>query len=540
MRARTPLRCAAVAAVFALLVAACGGGGGGNEGSGGGGDQGGGGDGGAQGGMLTAQLTEPSALAPAQDCYESECSKVLRLINDPLLSVDLDSGDLVYDGLLESVETDDNKVFTVNIKANRKFQNGEPVNADAFIRAWNYSADPKNEMDTTGFLSKIEGYGKGSELSGLRKVDDLTFEVTLQNEFRLFPMTMAYGNAFSPIAQECFNNLKKCNESPIGTGAYQMDGVWQHSQSITVKRWNGYQGEQTANPDTIDFQMSTDLVAAYRAFQAGQIDITELDPTIYQDAKNTYGDRVLLSKTGNFTYMGFPTGTEPWGDPTMRQAISMAFNRQLIIDQVLNGIYEPSEGIVPPAIPGAQQDACQYCKYDPQRAKQMFQEAGGRPGMTVNLWFNAGSGHDGWVQAIGNQLKQNLGVEFQLQAREWAQYLEVLDAGDFTGPFRLGWLPDYPSPENYLRPIVGTGGDSNYTGYSSKELDNLLSQGDQAQSQEQAIDFYQQAENVALQDMPILPLWVSQAPTVYSQNVENVSYNILDEVPLNEVTVVQQ
>jgi oligopeptide transport system substrate-binding protein len=535
MRTKTPLRCAAVAATFALLAAACGGGGG-NGGSGGGEGEAPTGAA-AQGGTLTAQLTEPSYLAPAQNCYESECSSVLNLVNDPLVSVDLGSGDLTFDGLLQSIETTDNKVFTIKIKPNQKFQNGEPVNADAFIRAWNYSADPKNEMATTGFLSKIEGYGKGSELSGVKKVDDLTIKVTLAEPFRLFPTTMSYSNAFAPMAQECFDDLKACNEKPIGTGPYQMDGPWRHSQGITVSRWNGYQGEQAANPDTIDFQITTDLVSAFRAFQGGQIDITELDPTIYQEAKASYPDQVMLSRTGNFSYMGFPTKTAPWNDPKMRQAISMAFDRQLIIDQVLNGIYEPSTAIAPPAIPGSQQNACEFCHYDPQRAKQLFQEAGGKPGMTINLWFNAGSGHDPWVEAIGNQLKQNLGVEFKLQAREWAQYLEILDAGDFTGPFRLGWLPDYPAAENYLRPIVGCNGDSNYTGYCSQQVDSLLDQGDQAKTEAQSTQFYQQAEDVALQDLPILPLWVSKAPIVYASNLSNVTYNVTDEVPLNEVVV---
>jgi ABC-type oligopeptide transport system substrate-binding subunit len=128
-------------------------------------------------------------------------------------------------------------------------------------------------------------------------------------------------------------------------------------------------------------------------------------------------------------------------------------------------------------------------------------------------------------------------VEYKLQAREWAQYLEILDAGDFTGPFRLGWLPDYPAAENYLRPIVGTGGDSNYSDYSSKEVDSLLAEGDQASSAEAAQQAYTDAENVALEDLPLLPLWVSQAPTAYSQDVDNVNYNIVDEIVLNEVTV---
>jgi oligopeptide transport system substrate-binding protein len=533
MRTKTPLRCAAVAAAFALLAAACGGGGSGG-GTGGTGNQAG-----AQGGTLTAQLTEPSGLAPAQVCYESECSKVLNLVNDPLLTVDLGTGELVYDGLLESVETTDNQTFTLNIKPGMKFHNGEPVDSDAFIRAWNYSADPANATDTTGFLSKIEGYGEGKELSGLQKVDNLTFEVTLADPFRLFPTTLTYGNAFAPVAQECFNNLNKCNESPIGTGPYQMQGVWQHSQQITLTRWPGYQGEQVANPDTIEFQMTTDLVAAWRAMQAGQIDVTRLDPTIFQEAKATLGDRVMTPPSGEITYMGFPTKSEPWSDPRMRQAISMAFDRQLIIDKVLNGIYEPLTAIAPPAIPGSQEGVCEFCQYDPQRAKQLFQQAGGRPGMTVNLWFNAGSGHDGWVEAVGHQLERNLGVNFKLQGREWAQYLEVLENNAFTGPFRLGWLPDYPAAENYLRPIVGCGGDANYSSYCNQQVDALLAKGDQAKTAAQANEFYHQAEALALTEMPILPLWVSQAPYGYSTDVENVHYDVMEEIKLNEVVVTQ-
>jgi oligopeptide transport system substrate-binding protein len=533
MRTKTPLRCVAVAATFALLTAACGGGGTGG-GTGGTGDQGG-----VQGGTVTAQLTEPSGLAPAQVCYESECSKVLNLVNDPLLSIDMASGELVYDGLLESIETTDNQTFTLSIKPGMKFHNGEPVDSDAFIRAWNYSADPANATDTTGFLSKIEGYGEGKELAGLQKVDNLTFRVTLADPFRLFPTVLTYSNAFAPVAQECFNNLNKCNESPIGTGPYQMQGVWQHSQQITLTRWPGYQGEQTANPDTIEFQMTTDLVSAWRAMQAGQIDVTRLDPTIFQEAQATLGDRVLTPDSGEITYMGFPTKSEPWDDPRMRQAISMAFNRQQIIDKVLNGLYTPLTAIAPPAIPGSQEGVCDYCEYDPQRAKQLFQQAGGQPGMTINLWFNAGSGHEGWVEAIGHQLEQNLGVNFKLQGREWAQFLEVLENNSFTGPFRLGWLPDYPAAENYLRPIVATGGDSNYTGYSNPQVDSLLAKGDQADSAAEADQFYHQAEAVALQDMPILPLWVANPPYGYSDDVQNVHYNLMNEIELNEVVVTQ-
>ena len=156
----------------------------------------------------------------------------------------------------------------------------------------------------------------------------------------------------------------------------------------------------------------------------------------------------------------------------------MSIDRQLIVDQVLNGLAYPSTDIVTPPIPGSRDDACGYCVYDPEQAKALLEESGVTgEGETLQFYFNADAGHDAWVEAAARQVQENLGFDYKLQATEWAQYLELLDAQDFTGPFRLGWSLDYPSPENYLRPIVGTGGDSNYTGYSNPEVDDLLDAG---------------------------------------------------------------
>jgi ABC-type transport system substrate-binding protein len=182
MRVKTPFRVTAAAAVLALGLAACGGGDNGDGGSDGGSDAGA--PSGEPGGTYAADLTEPSYLAPASNCYESECSAVLDLINDPLVSINFESGELEFDGLAESVEpNDDQTVWTVKLKEGRTFHNGEPVNADAFLRAWNYSQNPKNAQATAGFMSRIKGAGKGKEMAGLKKVDDTTFEVTLNGPF---------------------------------------------------------------------------------------------------------------------------------------------------------------------------------------------------------------------------------------------------------------------------------------------------------------------------------------------------------------------
>jgi ABC-type transport system substrate-binding protein len=529
------MRVAAVAASFALLITACGGGDG--DGEEGDGTEGGG----PSGGTFSVNLTEPSYLGPASECYESECVLVLDVVNDPLVSVD-ENGELVFDGLAEEITTEDNTTWTVKLKADRTFHNGEPINADTLIATWNYTSNPKNEADTAGFMSHIQGAGKGETISGLSKVDDLTVEVTLTGPFSQFGQQMSYSSAFTPMAPACLADTAACNEAPIGSGPYQIDGQWNHDQGITVSKWADYAGDREAQADTIEFTIYADLVAAFRAWQGGTLDVLDaLDPTIYAEGVQAAGDRIDTEETADLTYMGFPTEAKPFDTKEYRQAVSQGINREAIIQGVLNGQALPSTDIVTPPIPGSRDDACQYCEFDADAAKEKFEAGGGQAGDTVELWVNTGSGNEPWVEAIGNELKNNLGVNFKMRAIEWAQYLEILDAGNFTGPFRLGWGMDYPSPENYLRPLLDTNGDSNYTGYSNPELDDLLVQGDQAETQEEAFELYQQAGDLGLEDMPLLPLWSSIDNVVWSERVDNVRIDAMrgDVGWINEIVVVQ-
>jgi ABC-type transport system substrate-binding protein len=540
MRVRNPLRVTAAAAALVLGLAACGGGDGGStpeetpeagEATG------------APGGTFSVDLTEPSYLAPASNCYESECSAVLDLVNDPLVNIDFESGELVFDGLAESIEPNEEQtVWTIKLKDGLTFHNGEPVNSDAFISAWNYSANPKNAQSTAGFMARIEGAGKGAEMAGLKKVDDTTFEVTLNGPFSQFGAMLSYSPAFAPIAQECLDDVKACNEAPIGTGPYMMEGKWNHDQGITVTKWADYPGEQPANADTIEFKMYTSPTAAFRDLQNGGLDvIPTMAPEVYLEAKGVLGDRLIEDPTASLTYLGFPTKQAPFDDVKVRQAVSMAIDRQLIVDQVLNGLASPATDIPTPPIPGHRDDACNYCTYDPEQAKTILEEAGVNPeGTTITYYFNADAGHDQWVEAAARQVQENLGFDYKLKATEWAQYLELLDGQKFTGPFRLGWSLDYPSPENYLRPIVGTGGDSNYTGYSNPELDDMLTKADQASSIEESIELYQQAGDIALEEMPIIPMWSGVNPVGFSENVSGVRYDVgQGEVAFGEITVNQ-
>ena len=545
MRVRTPLRVTAASLALVFGLAACGGSDDPEADPTEGGDDPGNGStepAGETGGTYTAEITEPSFLAPSSQCYESECTQVLGLVHDPLVSTDFETGELIFDGLAESIESDPKQtVWTVKLKEGRTFHNGEPVNSEAILRGWNYNQNPKNAQATAGFMSHIEGAGKGAEMSGLKAIDDLTFEVTLTGPFSQFGQQMSYAPAFSPIAQACLDDLKACNEKPIGTGPYMMDGPWQHDQSIKLTKWADYQGDQPAQADNIEFLMFTTPTAAYRDFQNGGIDVLSVAPEVYIEAKNELGDAILEEPTATLTYLGFPTKQAPYDNQQFRQALSLAIDRQLIVDQVLNGLAAPSTDIVTPPIPGSRDDACEFCTHDPDQAKQLLEESGVSPDdLTLEIYFNSDAGHELWTEAAARQIQDTLGFDYELKSTEWAQYLELLDKQEFTGPFRLGWSLDYPSPENYIRPIVGTGGDSNYTGYSNPQLDELLVQGDQAATTEESFQFYQQAGDIALEEMPIIPMWSGVTAIASSESVSNVRYDQADgDIAWGEISVTQ-
>ncbi|HET7328480.1 MAG TPA: ABC transporter substrate-binding protein [Nocardioidaceae bacterium] len=501
------------------------------------------------GGSYSTYIAEPSPLFPTAQCYASECSQVLSVLYDPLVNVDAETGDLIP-VVAESVTTEDNTVWTVQLREDYTFHNGEPVNADAFIRAWNYSAYGPHATDTNFLFAMVEGYDAmnaeegqqpdAKQLSGLEKTGEYSFEVTLSKPFSQFGQVLAYTPAFAAGTAECFEHIDQCNASPIGYGPYQIQGEWEHNEEIVVERYEDYGGERPANADEITFAIYADIGTAYRDWRAGSLDIVAPDAQVWPQAKEQAGDRWLEEPSSAFSYLGYPVYDEDWQDKKLRQALSLAIDRKEIISRLFNGLYIPAQGVIAPIVPGAREDACEYCTFDPEQAKRLYEESGGVPDNTVKLYFNAGAGYEDWVRAVGDQWSQVLGLDYELQSTQWAQYLELLTQFDLNGPYRLGWEMDYPSPENYLRPLYSEEGGSNYSQYYNEEFEELLDQAETAESTEVAIDLYQQAADIVLEEMPIIPLWFGKAHYVWSDDVENIDYSQVEgQIAFDEVQVRQ-
>jgi oligopeptide transport system substrate-binding protein len=543
---RSALVAAGIAA--AMMLSACGGS---DEPSGDGGTAAEG------GGEFSIYIGEPeNALVPG-NTTESEGSQVVDALWTGLVQYG-DDASVQYTGVAESIESEDATVWTVKLKDGWTFHDGTPVNAESFVKAWNYTALSTNAQGGSYFMDKIQGYDDlqaetddagnvvtppaAEEMSGLEVVDETTFEVTLSAPFAQFPVTVGY-TAFYPLPESFFEDPEAAGKLPVGNGPFKADEEFVPGQGFTVSRYEDYAGDEPAKADAVNFTVYTDVNTAYTDTQGGNLDIlNNIPPDAIATAEGEFGDRYGETPSSSFTYMAFPTYDPRFADKRVRQAFSMAIDRQAITDAIFEGTRVPAMSVIAPVVDGSREDACKYCEVDVDAAKALLDEAGFDVSQPVDLWFNAGAGHDAWVEAVGNQLRENLGIEFTLQGNlDFAEYLPLLDEKGVTGPFRLGWSMDYPSPQNYLEPLYSEAAlppaGSNSAFYVNPEFDALVAQGNEASSNEEAIELYNQAEDILLEDMPIMPMFFGLEQTVWSENVDNVKVDIFGRVDVASVTV---
>lgn len=146
--------------------------------------------------------------------------------------------------------------------------------------------------------------------------------------------------------------------------------------------------------------------------------------------------------------------------------------------------------------------------------------------------YNADGGHQAWVDATANSIKNTLGIN--AEGKPYATFAELrtdVTERKMTGAFRTGWQADYPSLYNFLGPLYGTGAGSNDGEYSNPEFDDLLTQGQGAKSIDEANGFFDQAQEILLADLPAIPLWYANVTGGSSEAVDNVAFG-WNSVPL--------
>ena len=524
---------AAMACSVAMLLSACGG----SNSNAASGDT-------AGSNIITAYNSEPQNPLIPGNTNETGGGKPVDLLFSRLVSFDKDGK--ASNEVAESITpNDDATQYTIKIKSGWKFTDGTPVTAESFTKAWSYVANAKNAQKCSSFFSAIAGYDdlqkdglKGDEqLSGLKVVDDTTFTVDLNQSDSVFPIKVGY-SAFAPLPESFYKDPKAFGEKPVSNGPYKLDH-WDHNKEIALVKNPDYKGNEQPKNDGVTFKVYTDDSAAYRDIQAGNLDVMESVPAAFTKTFKTDKKVQAYSEAGSVIQtFTIPSSLDHFKNDEegqlRRQAISMAINRDQLIDKVLNGNATAATEFTSPKTPGYSDSlkGADNLKFNASKAKELWAKAN-----AISPWsgefgiaYNADGTAKNWVEAICNYIKNTLDIDAKsIPMSTSDEFLSNVDSGKMTSAYRSGWGPDYPSADNYLVQLYdsssadGKGGNSG--NYKNPEFDAMMDKALSAPSTEEADKYYQQGEEILLQDLPAIPLWNQNATAASTSAISGVAFD---------------
>jgi oligopeptide transport system substrate-binding protein len=217
-------------------------------------------------------------------------------------------------------------------------------------------------------------------------------------------------------------------------------------------------------------------------------------------------------------YFGFNTTEPPFDDVKVRQAFNYAIDRASLASSLLEDLVVPAAGILPPGFPGYNPDLQGYT-YDPDKARQLIQDSkyGGLdelPRITLTLPGSFGAAVSPSIEAMLAMWEENLDVRINLLQTEWAIFLQDLHKKRFQMFGGLGWIADYPDPENFLDVLFHSKSSNNQSEYTNFELDLLLERARVELDETARFELYHRAEEIIVTDAPWVPLWHSNGGSV--------------------------
>ncbi|MBG6057298.1 oligopeptide transport system substrate-binding protein [Cryobacterium sp. MP_M5] len=496
--------------------------------------------------IITTNGSEPQNPLVPTNINEVGGGKIVDAVFAGLVYYD-EKGAPIND-VADSIKSDDNKTFTIKIKSGLKFTNDEPVTSSSFVDAWQYGALLSNAQLGSYFFENIEGfsYDEDSPLTGLKVVDDTTFTVTLTDALSDFPLRLGY-SAFYPLPAAAFKDIAAFGENPIGNGPYMLaaKGAWKHNEKIDLVVNPAYDGGRKAKNGGLSIIFYANQGAAYSDLLANNLDVLDAIPdSAYGTYEKDLGDRAVNQPSAVFQSFTIPARLPHFDGEEgklRRAAISMAINREEITKIIFSGTRTPASDFTSPVIDGWSDKlkGADMLKFNAKQAKKLWAEAD-----AISPWsgsfqiaYNADGGHQGWVDAAMNGIKNTLGID--ASGAPYPTFKEartLITDRTIQTAFRTGWQADYPGLFNFLGPIYATKASSNDGDYSNPKFDALLKKGSTESDLAAANKDFQAAQEILLQDLPAIPLWYANVTGGFGTSVQNVKFG-WNSVPIyNEIT----
>ena len=285
-------------------------------------------------------------------------------------------------------------------------------------------------------------------------MDDTTFTVDLNQSDSVFPIKVGY-LAFAPLPESFYKDPKAFGEKPVSNGPYKLDH-WDHNKEIALVKNPDYKGNEQPKNDGVTFKVYTDDSAAYRDIQGGNLDVMDSVPAAFTKTFKTDKKVQAYSEAGSVIQtFTIPSSLDHFKNDEegqlRRQAISMAINRDQLIDKVLNGNATAATEFTSPKTPGYSDSlkGADNLKFNASKAKELWAKADAISKYDGQLTFsyNADGGAKPIYDAVVNQLKKNLGIDAATNPiPTFQEFRDAVTNRQMKGAFRTGWQPDYPPP----------------------------------------------------------------------------------------------
>lgn len=445
--------------------------------------------------------------------------------------------------------SEDRRVITFFINPEARWSNGDAITAQDYVWSWNRALNPGTGNLYAYMLYPLlnaERYFNGEvdfEEVGVKALDAQRLQVTLTEPTPYFLQLMDHYSTFAvhPPTLEKFGDATDRFtpwtrvENIVGNGPFVLT-EWKLNRRIVMAKSPTYWDRDKVRLNGVVFYPTENLVSEERMFRVGQLHYTNDVPLdkipVYREAGNEA--LVIAPYLGTYFYL-INTDRPPVDDVRVRKALSMAINRDSLVDSVLQGIYIPAYSITPPGTLGYQPP--RLFDYDPEQARQLLADAGypngdGWPGM--ELIYNTQESHRKIAVALQQMWKDELGIEVTLANQEWKVYLDSVSQRNFQVA-RRGWIGDYVDPNNFLDLYLTDGGNNN-TGYSDPRYDEMiLEQAPKAQTKEERFAIFEAAETMLMEEMPILPVYTYVSKHLIHPSVRGLPSNLMDSLNLKYV-----
>ncbi len=468
---------------------------------------------------------EPESLDPHKVSGVPE-SNILRQMFVGLTSTDGDGNTIP--GMAESWETTDNKVWTFKLR-DAKWSNGDPVTAHDFVYSMRRLGDPATASPYATYLADakvvnaqdiVDGKAKPDTL-GVKAIDDKTLEITLSEPVPYFP-DMLIHTSVKPVNQkvvEAHGDKWTAPENIVVNGPYKLTS-WQVNERITLERNPQYFDDAKTTINKATLLVVPAATTDVQRYKAGEIDMTadSLPPEQYDQLKKELGAEVIEPPKLCTYYYEFNHTKAPFDDVRVRKALSLALDRDIIVDSILKQGQKVAYQFTPEATQGMKNFEPEWKSWDKakriEEAKKLLAEAGyseSNP-LKFELLYNTNEQHKTLAVAASSFWKDSLGfVEVTLNNQEWKTYLETRRTQKHEMA-RGGWCADYNEASTFLNTFKSDNS-SNYGKYNSPAFDKLMAStlgGDV--TPEQRADIYRQAEAELDKDTATIFVYQYTAP----------------------------